>query len=80
MKKHIERFNRIKNTLKKEFDFIVPGYVIDDIVIGENYLHICSMINLAKSNNSITEDNATTLKNKIKEIGNIKSNLDIVQL
>lgn len=75
-KEIIERRNKVTNVIQGEFSFLVPDYVIDDIADGENFEHICLMINLAESNNRITEENAKILKNRLKEIGNIKSFYD----
>ena len=62
--------------IQKEFDFIVPDYIIDDIIIEENYRHVCLMINMAKLNNELTENNAINLKEKIKKMYNIKKYSD----
>ena len=75
-KELIERRNKVTNIIQEKFSFLVPDYVIDDIAEGENYEHICLMINLAESNNRITGENAIFLRNKLKEIGNIKSAYD----
>ena len=72
LKEELYRRNIIKMNIQKEFDFIVPDYIIDDIIIEENYRHVCLMINMAKLNNELTENNAIILKEKIKQMYNIK--------
>lgn len=51
-------------------------YIISDILEGENYNHVCLIINLAIVNNRISIENANILKNKLKEIFEINSIYD----
>jgi len=70
----------LKEKLEKYFNFNIENYIIDDIIEGENYLHLCLMVNLAVFNKRITEENAKILKEKIIDLFNIESLSDRVLL
>ena len=70
----------LKEKLEKYFNFNIENYIIDDIIEGENYLHLCLMVNLAVFNKLITDENAKILKEKIIDLFNIESLSDRVLL
>ena len=69
----------IQETLENYFGFKIPNYIIDDIVYNETYHHICLMINLATVNERLSNENAATLKEGIKELFNVKNKYDNVE-
>ena len=69
----------IQETLENYFGFKIPNYIIDDIVGNETYHHICLMINLATVNERLSNENAATLKEGIKELFNVKNKYDNVE-
>ena len=66
----------IKHKLKSYFDFDVIDYIIEDILENEEYQHFCLMINLAVVNSRMTEEQAETLKEGIKELFDIEKDTD----
>ena len=66
----------IKHKLKSYFDFDVVDYIIEDILENEEYHHFCLMVNLAVVNHRITEEQAETLKEGIKELFEIEKDTD----
>ena len=51
---------RIK--IQRNFEFEIADYILDDIIDGYDFLHICLMINMAKLNNRISEKDSIDLK------------------
>lgn len=47
---------KLREKLEIYFNFNIENYIIDDIIEGENYLHLCLMVNLAVFNKRITEE------------------------
>lgn len=76
----IKEQKNLKEKLENYFYFNIENYIIDDIIEGENYLHLCLMVNLAVFNKRITEENAKILKEKIIDLFNIESLSDRVLL
>lgn len=72
----IKEFENLKRKLENYFDFEIVDYIISDILEGENYNHVCLMISLAVVNNRISVENANILKNKLKEMLEINSVYD----
>lgn len=72
----IKKFEILKRKLESYFDFEIVGYIIDDILEEEDYNHICLMINLAVVNDRMSVENGNILKNKLKEIFEINSMYD----
>ena len=72
----LKEFEILKRELENHFDFEIVDYIISDILEGENYNHVCLMINLAVLNNRISVENGNILKNKLKETFEINSIYD----
>lgn len=64
----VQNVERIKELLEEHFKFDIPNYVIFDIAEHETYSHICLMINVARMNGRISEENAATLKKELKQL------------
>ena len=55
------------NEIQKKFNFIIPDYVLEEIVLSRNKLdrlNLNLMINLAVINNRLTKGQAKMLKNE----------------
>lgn len=76
IKNELDRKKKLRPEIQKHFDFEIVNYILDDIIDGYDFLHICLMINMARLNNRITEENAEELKVRLKEIYKIKSMYD----
>lgn len=53
--------------IQKNFNFFIPDYVLDEIVLTQNKhqkLNLLVLINLAMMNKRLTEEQASELKNK----------------
>ena len=53
--------------IQKNFDFFIPDYILDEIVLTQNKqqkLNLLTLINLARINEKLTEEQASILKNK----------------
>lgn len=70
---------KIKKKMSNYFNFEITSYIIDDIVISENYRHFCSMVNLAVVNNRLSANNGDILKTEIKKIFNIVDDYDLLK-
>lgn len=66
----------LKEKLEKYFDFVIPTYIIDDILKNEDYYHFCLMVNLAVMNDRLSSEKGEILKLKIKDLYNIKNMYD----
>lgn len=73
IKEYLKKFDTISLKLKIFFSFDIPNYLIDDIIMEENYSHFCLLLNLAVINKRISKNNAKILKNGIKNICDIKN-------
>lgn len=73
IKEYLKKFDTISLKLKIFFSFDIPNYLIDDIIMEENYSHFCLLLNLAVINKRISKNNAKILKNGIKDICDIKN-------
>lgn len=58
----------------------IPDYVIEDIIDGEDYRHICLMINVATINNRISKEDAKKLKEIILSKFEIKNMYDRISV
>ena len=75
----VQNVERIKELLEEYFKFEIPYYVALDIAENETYNHICYMIGLATINERLSQGNAATLKQGIKELFNVKNKYDNVE-
>lgn len=65
LKKQIEIWNKKANTIQSQFDFIIPNYIIDEIINNEyskNYSNLHFLINAAVINNKLTKSDGNILK------------------
>ena len=67
---------RVKEKMKKYFNFEIPDYIINDIAIEEDYYHFCLMVNVAVLNNRLSEDEGEFLKERTKSLFNINGSFD----
>ena len=67
---------RVKEKLKKHFNFEIPDYIINDIAIEEDYHHFCLMVNVAVLNNRLSKEDGNALKEKTKSLFNINSSYE----
>ena len=74
LKQQSNEIKTLKQMLEQHFDFEITDYIIADIVEHKDYKHFCLMINLATANDRLTKENASKLKNEIKEMYQIRSN------
>lgn len=83
LKEEIERRKNLKEKImsKLNTEIQIPDYVVEDIIDGEDYNHICLMINTAAINNRISQDDAKKLKKLILnkfEIKNIYESISVI--
>lgn len=76
--KKIERQKEKEEIIQKEFDFLIPDYVLSEIAESDERIdknNICALINLAILNNRINKENANILKQQfvLKELTDAKS-------
>ena len=64
----IHRFYRLKEKLEMKYHFEIPNYIVDEIINGNDYKNLCSLIRLAAANNKISEKNANILIKSVKKI------------
>ena len=76
VKKRNKEIKKLQKMLEGYFKFDIVDYIVTDIIDNEEFIHICSMIGLAKANNRITEENSQILVEGIKRIFRIKCNYD----
>lgn len=67
----IHRFYRLKEKLEFEYKFEIPNYIVDEIINGNSYDNLCSLINLAIINKKISKKNGKMLKKYKKMEKNI---------
>ena len=81
----------VKETLKRKIlkekiismlntEISIPDYVIEDIIDGEDYMHICLMINVATINNRISKEENKKLKEIILSKFEIKNMYDRISV
>ena len=73
LKQQCKEIKTLKQKLEQHFEFEIIDYIVADIVEHEDYKHFCLMINLAVVNDRLSEENATKLKAKIKEMYHIEN-------
>lgn len=80
LQKKIEKRNNLREKIYNifDFDFEIPDYVVDDIIDNEDFSHICLMINMSVVNERISKENSKILKERIKEIYDVKNMYDRV--
>lgn len=83
LKEEIERRKNLKEKImsKLNTEIQIPDYVMEDIIDGEDYNHICLMINIAAINNRISQEDAKKLKKLILnkfEIKNIYESISVI--
>lgn len=80
LQKKIEKRNNLREKIYNifDFDFEIPDYVVDDIIDNEEFSHICLMINMSVVNERISKEDSKILKERIKEIYNVKNMYDRV--
>ena len=61
LKNEIERRKILKEKIISMLntEISIPDYVIENIIDGEDYMHICLMINVATINNRISKEEKT---------------------
>lgn len=67
LKEKIAQLEIERKKIQDNFDFKVPVYILDEIIEAEemyNVENINVLINLAKTNNRISEEDAMILKNE----------------
>ena len=65
LKKQIELWNKKATFIQSQFDFIIPNYIIDEIISNEyskNYSNLHYLINAAVVNKRLTKNNGNILK------------------
>ena len=72
----LKLIKKLRNQIQQHFNFEIVDYILDDIIEGAYFHHICLMINMAKVNNRISEKNGEILKKGLKQIYNVKNNYD----
>lgn len=80
VKKQLKELEEVKEKISNLFLFKIPEYILLDIVDEEDYQHFCLMVNLAKVNERITDEQASELKERIKEVLNIKDCYDRLKI
>ena len=71
---------RLRHQIQQHFNFEIVDYVLDAIIEGAYFQHICLMINVAKVNNRISEKNGEILKKGLKQIYNVKNDYDRIEV
>ena len=74
--RQLKELKIIKNKLEEHFNFKIESYIIHDIIENEYYGHFCSMVNLAVTNDRLTEKNGEILKQGVKEMFEIDGDYD----
>ena len=65
LKKQIELWNKKATFIQSQLDFIIPNYIIDEIISNEyskNYSNLHYLINAAVVNKRLTKNNGNILK------------------
>ena len=69
--KMVETIETKEKEIQANFDFIIPNYVLREIVITQGRFkryNVITLINLAKINNRISKKNAEILKKFVLEL------------
>lgn len=82
LKNEIERRKILKEKIISMLntEISIPDYVIEDIIDGEDYRHICLMINVATINNRISKEENKKLKEIILSKFEIKNMYDRISV
>ena len=82
LKNEIERREILKEKIISMLntEISIPDYVIEDIIDGEDYMHICLMINVATINNRISKEENKKLKEIILRKFEIKNMYDRISV
>ena len=82
LKNEIERRKILKEKIISMLntEISIPDYVIEDIIDGEDYGHICLMINVATINNRISKEENKKLKEIILSKFEIKNMYDRISV
>lgn len=82
LKNEIERRKILKEKIISMLntEISIPDYVIEDIIDGEDYMHICLMINVATINNKISKEENKKLKEIILSKFEIKNMYDRISV
>lgn len=68
----------LKEKLEKQFNYKIPDYIVEDILDGEKYHHICIVINYAVESQDLTKEDGEILKRELKEIFCIENDYERV--
>ena len=63
----IHRFYRLKEKWEMDCNFKIPNYIVDEIINGNNYNNLCSLLSLAVENNRLSNKQASIIKEKCKK-------------
>lgn len=82
LKNEIERRKKLKEKIISMLntEISIPDYIIEDIIDGEDYRHICLMINVATINNRISREENQKLKEIILSKFEIKNMYDRISV
>ena len=80
LKNEIERRKKLKEKIISMLNTEIPDYIIEDIIDGEDYRHICLMINVATINNRISREENQKLKEIILSKFEIKNMYDRISV
>lgn len=56
----ISKINELDKKIQNELSIKIPQYILDEIIVGGTKENIIALINLAKLNNRISEQDANT--------------------
>ncbi len=65
LQNELDSFNKEKEIIQSKFDFIIPDYLIDEIIESNRskfYVNLRHLINCAIINGRISKENGTILK------------------
>lgn len=65
LKQKLNKFIQEKNKIQNNFNFVIPDYIIDEIIkVNENKLslNLCCLINCAVVNGHLSKKNGNVLK------------------
>lgn len=67
LQKRISDWNLKASKIQSNFDFVLPNYIIDEIIDSQNkqyknYINLYNLINLAVITGSLSEDNGKIIK------------------
>ena len=71
----IHRFHRLKEKIQIEYGFLIPDYIIDEIINNKDYDNLVSLLNLAVINKRLSKQQAKIIKeNEYKKYMKNKKN------